>query len=99
MNRRRNIWVRAKTRRRRETQMEFRTEAHKTVYEKTRNYLNTLFGEINVKTMDDTFVLQEGSTFVYVRTFPIGDKKAGVEIFSYVVVDIDVTEDLMRYLL
>jgi hypothetical protein len=49
--------------------------------------------------MDDTFVLQEGSTFVYVRTFPIGDKKSGVEIFSHVVVDIDVTEELMRYLL
>ena len=39
------------------------------------------------------------STFVYVRTFPIGDKKAGVEIFSYVVVDVEVTERLMRYLL
>ena len=79
--------------------MEFRTEAHKTVYEKTRNYLHTLFGEVNVKLMDDTFVLQEGSTFIYVRTFPIGDKKTGVEIFSYVVVDVDVTEELMRYLL
>lgn len=79
--------------------MEFRTEAHKTVYEKTRNYLHTLFGEVNVKTMDETFVLQEGSTFVYARTFAIGDKKAGVEIFSYVAVDLDASEDLMRFLL
>ena len=79
--------------------MEFKTEAHERAYEKTRSYLHTLFGEVNIKAMDDTFVLQEGSTFVYVRVFPIGDKKSGVEIFAYVVVDVDVTEQLMRYLL
>ena len=79
--------------------MEFKTEAHERVHQKTHGYLHTLFGEVNVKVMDDTFVLQEGSTFVYVRVFPIGDKKAGVEIFAYVVVDVDVTEQLMRYLL
>jgi hypothetical protein len=79
--------------------MEFKTEAHRRVHEKTRDYLHTLFGEVNVKTMDDTFVLQEGSTFVYVRTFPIGEKKSSVEIFAYVVVDVPVTEQLMRYLL
>jgi hypothetical protein len=79
--------------------IEFKTEAHERVYEKTRSYLHTLFGEVNVKVMDDTFVLQEGSTFVYVRVFPIGEKKAGVEVFAYVVVDVEVTDQLMRYLL
>ncbi|HKA19685.1 MAG TPA: hypothetical protein VKN18_15450 [Blastocatellia bacterium] len=79
--------------------MELKSEGHQRVYEKTRDYLHSLFGEINVKVMDDTFVLQEGSTFVYVRTFPIGDKKSGVEVFAYVVVDVEVTEQLMRYLL
>jgi len=81
------------------TDMEFKTEAHRKAYDKTRDYIHTLFGEINVKVLDDSFVLQEGSTFVYLRAFPIGDKKAGVEIFSYVVVDVEVTADLMRYLL
>jgi len=79
--------------------MDFKTEAHKKVFENVRDYLNTLFGEVNVKLMGDTFVLQEGSTFVYVRTFPIGEKKSGVEVFSYVAVDVEVTEQLMRYLL
>ena len=79
--------------------MEFKTAAHEKVYEKTRGYLHALFGEVNVKVMDDTFVLQEGSTFVYVRVFPIGEKKAGVEVFAYVVVDVEVTDQLMRYLL
>ena len=79
--------------------MEFKTEAHRDVYDKTRQYLHTLFGEVNVKELDDTFTLQEGSTFVYVRSFPIGDKKSGVEVFSYVVVELDITEELMRFLL
>jgi len=79
--------------------IEFKTEAQERVYEKTRSYLHTLFGEVNVKVMDDTFVLQEGSTFVYVRVFPIGEKNAGVEVFAYVVVDVEVTDQLMRYLL
>ncbi|HKP84852.1 MAG TPA: hypothetical protein VJZ26_02070 [Blastocatellia bacterium] len=79
--------------------MEFKSDAHKKAYEKARDYLRALFGEVNVKATDDTFALQEGSTFVYVRAFAIGDKKSGVEVFSYVVADVDVTEDLMRYLL
>ena len=79
--------------------MEFKTEAHKQAYDKARDYLHALFGEVNVTQMDDTFALQEGSTFVYLRTFPIGEKQAGVEVFSYVVIDVAVTEALMRYLL
>ncbi|HEY7912243.1 MAG TPA: YbjN domain-containing protein [Blastocatellia bacterium] len=79
--------------------MEFKSESHKKVHEKTRNYLCSLFGEVNVKAMGDTFALQEGSTFVYVRVFPIGEKKAGVEVFSYVVMDVEATPELMRYLL
>jgi hypothetical protein len=79
--------------------MEFKSEAHRRAYDKTRDYLRELFGEANIKPMNSMFALQEGSTFVYVRTFPIGEQKAGVEIFSYVVIDVNVTEELMRYLL
>ena len=79
--------------------MEFKTEAHKQAYDKTRDYLHALFGEVNVTQTGDTFALQEGSTFVYLRTFAIGGKQAGVEVFSYVVIDVAVTEELMRYLL
>ncbi|MEK6302251.1 MAG: YbjN domain-containing protein [Acidobacteriota bacterium] len=79
--------------------MEFKTEPQKKAYEKTRAYLHTLFGEVNVTMMDGMLVLQEGSTFVYARVFPIGEKKAGVEVFAYVVADVGVTEELMRYLL
>lgn len=79
--------------------MEFKTAAHQQTYNKARDYLHALFGEVNVTQTNDTFALQEGSTFVYVRTFPIGEKKTGVEVFSYVVVDVTITEELMRYLL
>ena len=79
--------------------MEYKNEAHKQAHDKAQDYLHALFGEVNVTRMGDTFALQEGSTFVYVRTFPIGAKQAGVEVFSYVVVDVTITEELMRYLL
>ncbi len=79
--------------------MEFKTEAHKKVYEKTRQFLFELFGEVNVTLIEDTFALQEGSTFVYVRVAVIGERQACVEIFSYVVIEIEVTEELMCYLL
>lgn len=79
--------------------MKFKTDPHKSAHQKTREYLHALFGEVNVTTTDDALVLQEGSTFVYARAFPIGEKKAGVEIFSYVALDVAVTDELMRYLL
>jgi hypothetical protein len=79
--------------------MNFKTAAQKKVYEKLRQYLFTLFGEVNVTTMDDALVLQEGSTFVYVRAAAIGESKTSVEVFSYVIVEVEVTEALMRYLL
>jgi hypothetical protein len=79
--------------------MNFKTEAQKKVYERMRDCLFTLFGEVNVTAMDEVLVLQEGSTFVYARAVAVGEKQASVEIFSYVVVDVDVTADLMRYLL
>ena len=53
--------------------MQFKTEAHKKSYEKARDFLYTLFGDVNVTTMDDVLVLQEGSTFVYVRAAAIGE--------------------------
>jgi len=79
--------------------MQFKTEAQRKAYEKARDYLHSLFGEVNVKTVGDQFVLQEGSTFVYVRTFAIGENRSGVEVFSYVVIDVEVTQELLRYLL
>jgi type III secretion system-like peptide-binding chaperone len=79
--------------------MQFKTEAQSKAYDKARDYLHSLFGEVNVKIVGDQFVLQEGSTFVYVRTFAIGENRSGVEVFSYVVIDVDVSLELMRYLL
>jgi hypothetical protein len=79
--------------------VEFNTESHRRAHASVRDYLFDLFGEINVSVIPGAFALQEGSTFVYVRTFPIGAEKAGVEVFSYVLLDVAVTGDLMQYLL
>ena len=79
--------------------MEFKTAAHQKIYERTRDYLQSIFGEVAIKSVGDSFVLQEGSTFVYVRVLPIGDTKTIVEIFSYVVVGVAPTEELLKFLL
>lgn len=79
--------------------MEFKTAIHEKVYQQVRQFLFEIFGEINVTLIEDTFALQEGSTFVYVRVSPLSEKQTCVEIFSYVVIDIEVTEALMCYLL
>lgn len=77
----------------------FQTAAHKKTYERTREALHALFGEVNVTPLDDLLVLQEGSTFVYVRVVGVGAQKTVVEVFSYVAIDVEVSEALMRYLL
>ena len=79
--------------------MEFKSVAHKKAYERTRAFLCEIFGEANVRIADCSFVLEEGSAIVYVRTFPVGEDRAAVEVFSYVVIDVQVTESLMRFLL
>jgi hypothetical protein len=79
--------------------MDFKTHAHSDAYEKTREFLYSIFGETGVSVIDDLFALQEGSAFVYIRVFPVGTSSAGVEVFSYVVADVGVTEELMRHLL
>ncbi len=79
--------------------MQFKTEAQKRTCEKVRDYLCALFGEVNVQETDDSFVLEEGSTFVYVRAFAVGEERSGVEIFSYVVTDVTITSPLLRFLL
>ena len=77
----------------------FKTEAQKLAHERARDFLHALFGEVNVTAMGDAFLLEEGSTFVYVRAAAVGEKKSCVEVFSYVALDVEVTEALMRYLL
>ncbi|HEY6330902.1 MAG TPA: hypothetical protein VI756_16340 [Blastocatellia bacterium] len=79
--------------------MDFRSESHRRAYFKARDYLFELFGEVNVSAVNCALALQEGSTFVYIRAFPIGEDKAGVEIFAHVLADVAVTEELTRYLL
>ncbi|HKV37689.1 MAG TPA: hypothetical protein VJX67_00640, partial [Blastocatellia bacterium] len=79
--------------------MNFKTEAQRLAWEKAREHLYRLFGEVNIQEVDDVLAMQEGSTCVYVRAFPIGLEKAGIEIFSHVVSEVKITEDLMRFLL
>jgi hypothetical protein len=79
--------------------VDFKSDAHRKVHQLTREYLYSLFGEVNVQTTEDAFTLREGSSVVYVRTFPVGSERAAVEVFSYVAIDLEITDALMRELL
>ena len=79
--------------------MKFNSERERQAYEKIRDFACSLFGEVNVTPLDGVLVLREGSTVVYLRVFPIGVEKTGVEVFSYVAVDVAATGELMRFLL
>jgi|SRR5436853_657252 len=79
--------------------MAFNDERQRLAYERVRDFAYSLFGETNVQTVEDLLALQEGSTVVYLRVFPITSEKPGVEVFSYVVTDVPASEELMRFLL
>ena len=79
--------------------MEFHSERESRAYEKARDFTYSLFGEVNVKPVGGMLALQEGSAVVYVRVFPIGSEKTGVEVFSYVAIGVEATDELMRFLL
>ena len=79
--------------------MKFKSDLLRLAYEKTREFAYSLFGEVNVESLDGLLALREGSTIVYLRVFPIESGKAGVEVFSYVAADVVESEELMRFLL
>lgn len=80
--------------------MEFKTEAQKAVWEKTKTYASEIFGEM-ASIRDDrlTFVVTRGSAFAATIVLPWGDDDATVCTRSYVVTSINKTFELMDFLL
>jgi hypothetical protein len=80
--------------------MEFESEAQKKCYERVLPWFKELFGELAVA--HDALPLigvSMGSAFIQTAVFPWGDDDATITTRSYVVTDVQVTADLMRYLL
>ena len=80
--------------------MEFLSEPQKQVYEKIRPWMQEIFGAF-VKMRDDApgFHVVVGSAYASVYVLPWKDDDATVMARSYVVTNIELTPDLLHYLL
>jgi hypothetical protein len=81
--------------------MEFKTEAHRACYEKIGQWLRELQGEDNVRPRTDStmFGIGRGSAYITVLVWPNGEQDAWVSTRSWVVTKVELTPDLMKYLL
>ena len=79
---------------------EFSTKAQRTCYEKVAGYGRELFGELfRPGEKPPTFYLRFGSAKVGVSVTAWGDDDAVIDVWSWVVTKVEVTDDLMEYLL
>ena len=79
---------------------EFRTEVQRTCYEKVAGYGKELFGELFKPGKEPpTFFLRFGSSSVGVSVIDWGDNNAVIDVWSWVVTKVGMSDDLMGYLL
>lgn len=81
--------------------MAFRTKMQQDTYEKIADWLKAAFGEMLVTAIPDApvFVFHPGDTLAEIVVAPWGDDDATITVRSWVVQDVEVTRDLMHYLL
>ena len=80
--------------------MEFRTEPQKACYEKIAPWIREVFGEFVMAHEDrPVFGVRIGSALTIVSVDPWGDDDAVITTRSYVVTDVELTPDLLRFLL
>jgi len=80
--------------------MEFRSEAQRACYEKIAPWVKEIFGEFAVARSDrPSFGVVVGSAFTGIAVLPWGDDDAVISTRSYVVTKVELTPELMRYLL
>lgn len=80
--------------------MKFETEIHEKCYEKVALWMRELFGKFPCVREDVVgLTLFMGSALVEILVFPWNDDEALINIRSYVVTDVELTPDLMGFLL
>ena len=80
--------------------MKFETPMQESCYEKVALWMRELFGRFPCAREDvPGLALFMGSALVEVLIFPWGDDEAIINTRSYVVTNVELTPDLMRYLL
>ena len=80
--------------------MEFQTSAQQACYQKVAGMMKDLFGELAMSRPDaPLFAIALGSAYAAVAVYPWGDDDAVINTRSYVVTGVELTPDLMHYLL
>lgn len=80
--------------------MQFASKAHKEIYEKVTEWMKELFGMFSDPISDKpAFIFRQGDTLVNVLVMPWGSDDATLTVRSYVVFDVEATQDLMHFLL
>jgi len=80
--------------------MQFKSNAQKDCYEKASAWLNDKFPGI-IGTAEDlpAFFITRGSAILQVAVFPFGNSDSMIQCRAYVVSGVELTPDLLRYLL
>jgi hypothetical protein len=84
-----------------DSNLEFASEGHRSTFALLRRCAGELFAEDALSYADDrpAVYMRQGSTMLAAEVVPIEIHSSFVELYSYLVRDIDVTEELCRYLL
>lgn len=80
--------------------MDFQSPAQQQIYEKVRQHMVELFGELGRQRTDAPgFVITMGSALAHILVLPWGEDNAVVTVRSYVVTGAELVPDLLKYLL
>lgn len=80
--------------------MEFSSEAQKACYERIQPMMKELFGEFAMTNANlPQFGIRVGSALVTVTVYPWGDNDAVLQVHAWVVTNVEMTPDLMHFLL
>ncbi|HOG48809.1 MAG TPA: YbjN domain-containing protein [Anaerolineae bacterium] len=80
--------------------MEFKTQAQQACYQKIAPWIREIFGEF-ARARDDrpVFGVVIGTSFTAIAVYPWGEDDSVITTRSYVVTKVELTPDLMRFLL
>ncbi|CAN1208949.1 T3SS (YopN, CesT) and YbjN peptide-binding chaperone 1 [Tumidithrix helvetica PCC 7403] len=80
--------------------MMFQNAAQQACYEKIAGWVKEIYAGATTPAQDlPLFLLRQGSTAAAIEVLPWGEAEAIISIWSYVVTDVEIDPDLLRYLL
>lgn len=79
--------------------MQFQHEVHRETQERVAEYLSELFDDPVETDEDGHFYVRYGTTVLEIAVDPYGDEEAIVNLTSYCVQGVEITEELLRTLL